>query len=115
MEGKIGYKPKPGMENRWHVIGDGGNPIAIMRKHEVAALFSPFFYYVFELWRKFNAGFGLPEGLTWDAVDPDVIEAMEIMENHFNQYFSMSKVITLYMEALIKRFDQLAEILVKRG
>lgn len=103
MTGKRDYKPKAGMENRWHVIGDGGNPVAVMKKGDIPALFTEFFYFCFDVWKKFNAGFGLPGGLSWDALDPDLADCMEIMENHYKQHFSTSNTIILYLEALLKK------------
>jgi len=115
MEGKQGYKPKKGHEDRYHVIGEGDNPVAIMKKSEVSALFTPFFYYAFEVWRKYHAGLGLPGGVPWDAIDPDLANAVETMENHYEQHFSIGRVTNLYLEALIKRIDNLTEITAKKG
>lgn len=106
MEGKAGYKPKgPQMGERWHVIGSGDHPILILRKKEVPDLFNSDFWYLFECWKFFHHGFGLPFGGTWDMNDPDIMSALLAMEAHYRREFSHMAVILKYQEAIIKRFD----------
>jgi hypothetical protein len=109
MEGKADYKPSEGFEDRWHVVGEGDNPVYICRKGDIPSLFSDEFYFCFEVWRYFNAGFGLPGRKPWDEQDPDLMEAVMSMENHFKNNFSMNLVIIKYMEAIIKRMDARAK------
>lgn len=72
-------------------------------------MFNDAFYLCFEIWRYFNAGFGLPYGMTWDQLDPDIAEAVLSMENHFRNNFAMSLAIIKYIEAIIKRMDARAK------
>lgn len=89
-----------------HVIGPGDNPVYICKKGEVKELFSEDFFFCYEVWRYFNAGFGLPDGRPWGDQDPGLMEAIMAMENHYRRNFSMSYAMIQYIEAIIKRLDK---------
>lgn len=94
--------PTPGLEDRLHIIGDIDHPIMFCKKGEIKGFFNEEFFEYFTIWRYFHYGMGLPGGKTWDALDPDFVETITTMEEHYEHYFSMDHVIIQYLEALIK-------------
>ena len=105
LTGKGNYKPHKGMEDMMHVIGDGDNPIMILKKGEVPKLFDENFFYMFNVWNYFHNGFGLPDGKSFSEYDPELINGLLSFEQHYKAHFETSGVIVKYLEAIIKRLD----------
>lgn len=102
MTGNAGYTPAPGMEDGLHVVGPGDRPIAIVKKKDVPGLFSSLFWEVFQIWRYFNAGFGLPGGRPWDEQDPVLMDYLLGMEEHYRRELSDSQAQVRYMDAMLR-------------
>lgn len=98
------------MGDRLHVIGPGDSPIYICKKKEVPELFTNEFFRIFEMWQYYYYGFGLPDRKHWTEQDPDIIKIILIMQAHFNNHFSESHVVIKYLEAIIKRLDNLMKV-----
>ena len=58
--------------------------------------------YAYEVWSFFHEGFGLPDGLNWNQIDPDLSKTVLQMERFYNNNFSYNKVITDYLEGIIE-------------
>jgi len=99
-KGKADYKPIKGFENRQHVIGDGDNPILILKKGDVPKLFNDLFYFVYGLWDLFHHGKGI---VNLEKLDPDIMDSILAMEKHFENNFSMGFVQVKYLEALLRK------------
>jgi hypothetical protein len=50
-------------------------------------------------------GLGFPSREHWTELDPLLLEGVLLLENHYQAYFSTSRVIINYMETIIKRMD----------
>ena len=85
-----------------HVIGDGKNPVYICKKKEVPKLFNESFWKVYYIWFCHHNGFGLPDGLKYEKLDPDVFEMLNEMEMHYRNNFTHSSIIVKYLETIIK-------------
>jgi len=89
--------------DRWHVIGEGSNPILTIKKGEIKNLFTPFFYLCLEVWSFFTHGFGLPGGVPWDYQDPDVMRVVLAFEAHNRANFGAQEKMIKYQEAALRR------------
>ena len=91
-----------GFENRQHLIGEGTNPILILKKGEVPDLFNDLFYYIYSLWYSFHYG---KELIDWKSLDLgyDIIDCVIAMEAHFDRHFSNMQVLIKYTEASLRR------------
>jgi len=106
MEGKAARVIRPELLDRWHVVGKGADPVLICKKSELAGLFSPLFYQVFEVWNYFHAGFGLPGGLPWDELDPILCKLINCIEAHYQTNFSTAGAQLQYTEAQMRQGRQ---------
>jgi len=91
------------MEGRNHVIGEGSNPVLILKKGELKDLFTPFFDMLYEIWFYYHNGFGLPGGRAWDEQDPDIVAVVASFEAHFNAHFETNNIMLKYREAELRR------------
>ncbi len=96
------------MGERLHIIGPGNDPVYICKKKDVVKLFTRDFYELFEIWQYYYYRFGLPDVKHWSEQDPDLMKIILIMQAHYNRNFSEGNVVIKYMEAIIKRLDNLA-------
>lgn len=64
-------------------IGDKNDPLWIGKLKDKAKLLTPEHYGLFDVWQKFNAGFGLPGGRPWDEYDPDLIDYLMYIQNYW--------------------------------
>lgn len=102
MEGKADYKPYNGeMGERWHVVGAGSAPLAMIKKKDVHKLFNDDFWVMYKIWKAFHAGMGFPDGKPWGEQDPEFVELIIDMETHFDHNFSRGNVMMKYQEAEI--------------
>jgi hypothetical protein len=90
------------MGNRWHVIGEGKNPIYTCKKKDVPKLFTRTFWEIYDIWYYHHNGFGLPGGLIYSELDPDVLRALVDMEMYYENNFSMECVMIKYQEAILR-------------
>jgi len=90
------------MGNRWHVIGEGKNPIYTCKKKNVPKLFNKLFWEIYGMWFSHHNGFGLPGGMEYKNLDPDVFRALVEMEMYFKNNFSTDIVMIKYQEAILK-------------
>lgn len=95
------------MEERWHIIGTGDNPIYICKKKEVAELFTPFFFECLKFWNYYHNKIKPPGIKEWTDLDPDILEPIMQMENHYKQHFSAEVIIVQYLESIIKHIRAL--------
>jgi hypothetical protein len=101
-QGKADYVPTPGFEDRWHVIGEGDNPVYICKKGDVPKLFDSEFFFFYEVWKYYHCGFGLPDGMTVDKGEPEIMEALLQMEWHYRANFDYIIAVIKYQEAILK-------------
>jgi hypothetical protein len=101
-QGKHDYKPKPGFENRWHLIGDGDNPVLIIKKGEVQSLFNDRFYHICDLWKNYHYGKNGLIDFREMELDPEIVDCIIAMEQHHEMNFSSEYVMIKYLEALLK-------------
>ena len=94
-----------GMGDRMHIIGEGDDPVLILKKKDVPKLFNSQFWNIYELWHYYHNGFGLPSGGHWSEQDPDLMRFIVSMETHFRRHFSYNSVFLKYQEAMLKRLD----------
>jgi len=110
MAGMADYEPSTeSMGERWHIVGKTLDPILICRKKEIPGLFSDTFWSVFEIWKYFHYHIDLPD-VAWRDVDPEIIDAIINMENHFEKEFSTQAVMIKYQEAILKSLHALAGV-----
>lgn len=88
MEGKAQQVIPKGYENKMHFIGHYSRPVWIGRRGDVPKLFTQEFWYVFNAWRMFNLGFGLPDEGPWTEQDTWLVERMAMFEEHYRANFS---------------------------
>lgn len=98
------YTPQAGYEEKWHVIGDVKKPVWMGRKKDIAGLFTQNFWFCVKVWQMFNAGFGLPGGVSWDDLDPDVAQTLLEFEQCFKYNFSQEALGIKYQEIQIKQY-----------
>ncbi len=103
--GKAHYRPAKGYEEKYHIIGEGDNPIMVLKKKDIAGLFTREFYRILHLWKLRHFKWDLPDGLNIDNIDPFILECLISIDAHYNQEFSDSAVTRKYLEAIIKRMD----------
>lgn len=97
------------MEERQHLIGTGSKPVLILLKKEVPELFTPQFWLIYRLWGFFKNKMDPPD-CTWSEIDPDIMEVIILLQNHFEVHFSTSAVIIQYLESIIKHIRALGGV-----
>jgi len=91
-KGRADYKPAKGFEDRWHVIGEGSNPILILKKGDVPKLFNDLFWYIYHLWVDYHYG---KELMDWKSMELNqyVIDCVIAIEQHYDHNFSPMRVL----------------------
>jgi hypothetical protein len=98
------------MGERMHVVGTGDNPVYICKKKEIPKLFNQFFRTCFEWWNYYHnkvKPYGVKE---WSEIDPDILDSIMLMENHFKNHFGTEQVIIKYLESIIKHIRALGGV-----
>jgi hypothetical protein len=85
-----------------HVIGDIEHPVMICKKGEIQGFFNEEFFEFYAAWRYFHYGLGLPNRKAWNELDPEFVETITTMEEHYEHHFSIGIVTLKYLETLIK-------------
>lgn len=83
------------------LIGSNNNPIWFGLISEARALFTDTFFYVYDQWRTFHAGLGLP--CPTNEMDYGYLQVIRGFEEHWQRHFAPNNVIISYLEALLKR------------
>jgi hypothetical protein len=94
------------------MIGDYKSPVNILPRGEIPGLFTPTFWRLFEIWKFFHYGFGLPSGMNWDDLPEDEGHILLAMEMHFQKNFTMDVVSVSYQKA---QLELLQAVHTKRG
>ena len=82
------------------------SPVNILKRGEIPGLFTETFYYLYDVWRFFHFGFGLPDGMSWDQLDDDCAEALLNFEMHFQNNFSQGTATIKYLEAIARMYSE---------
>jgi hypothetical protein len=90
------------LDERLISIGPESHPVWIGKQSEAQQFFTPYFYFVFEVWRKFKSGFGLPYGGSWIEKDQDLIDAVLMMQEHYEAHYKNRAIISR-LDALLQR------------
>ena len=102
MQGKAGYKPSPGYGDKMHLIGSAARPIWMGKKRDVPKLFSSEFWLLYEVWKRFNLGFGLPEAEPWTRQDQWIMDGIALFEEHYRGHFSPPRYLSDTMIAMLR-------------
>lgn len=86
---------------KYIIIGESKNPHWVGTAKEAQALLTQRFFVLFECWRRFNVGMGLPYNGSWAENDPDVVDAIMTMEEHYRAYYSKRDIVTR-LDALLR-------------
>lgn len=86
------------------IVGNPVNPIWTGYPSQAKGFFGPEFVTVYDHWRTFKAGLGLPWGDLTEA-DPDLVAAIRGFEEYWQRHYSPDHVTQIYLEAIIKRLD----------
>jgi len=83
-------------------VGPSNSPVWIGRKCEAREFFTDYFRFVFEVWRKFKSGFGLPYGVSWIEQDQSLIDTVLVFQEHYEALYK-DKAIVSRLDAMITR------------
>lgn len=92
------------------VVGPATNPIWIGKKSEIPNLFTEQFWRIYEIWRMQNLGFGFPDGVAYNHLEPVILEAVAQMEEHYRKEFSHENYIRSAVEPAINRLDAIIKV-----
>ena len=84
-----------------HFIGTASNPLWIGKKKDVPGLLTGRFWDIFDVWRKFNLGLGLPASCA--ELDQDLVDIIADFEHHYQIYFSQYASMMKVFEGIIER------------
>lgn len=83
LTGQQNYKASDRYKDKRHFIGDFKNPLWVGTKGEVQSLFTEDFYTMYEYWRYFRSGFGLPLSGPWTEQNPIVMDCLLSMQEYY--------------------------------
>jgi hypothetical protein len=84
------------------IVGSPKNPVWIGPASEAKGFFTPEFDLIFELWRRFKAGMGLPGKGSWLDEEPDIADAILIFQEHWEAVYRDRPIISR-LDALLQR------------
>jgi hypothetical protein len=102
MSGEAAYRPAPGYEDKWHIIGPGKNPVWIGRKGDVPKLFTDRFWQAYREWQMFHLGLKVPDDETW------IQEAVATLEGQYRARWSVE-------QRIVRELQELKQIMVARA
>lgn len=84
------------------IVGSANNPVWIGPVSEAKEFFTPEFDLIFELWRRFKAGMGLPGKGSWLDEEPEIADAILIFQEHWEVVYKNRPIISR-LDALLQR------------
>jgi hypothetical protein len=90
------------IEDKLISVGPSNSPVWIGKKSEAKTFFTTYFDFVFEVWRKFKSGFGLPYGVSWIDQDQDLIDVVMMMQEHYEAHYKDRAIISR-LDAILQR------------
>jgi len=90
------------LDERKIIVGSVKNPIWIGPISEAKEFFTPDFELLFEIWRRFKAGMGMPKGSSWTLEHPDISDAVLIFQEHWEAFYRDKPIISR-LDALLNR------------
>jgi len=58
-------------------VGDIKNPVGIIKRSEIEGYFSSEMWKIYNIWQKYELGFGLPFSGTWFDIPKHIIDLIE--------------------------------------
>lgn len=83
VSGRASKSIPKGMEKGRIFVGQQKSPIAIIVRNEVQGYLTDTFWSYYQIWSRFNSGFGLPYGGGWADYPEHLITVLQSFENEW--------------------------------